>query len=421
MIRALVLAALLLLGQETRAAVGLLPLPGSSTAVGCTYVNLRAGSFSTWSALWSSQQANDTLTVTGTCSNSSVGGVGSAGITLNSSAGVTYTGGNSQGIFDIFGSGFTISGGTILGPVRVRDNAKNITLKNGVINGIPGCYNLGTSCILTGAFNGTVTIINFLVYLGGQGSGQNHNVYVSASGRDLVDATCEAINGLTSLNSIDEGWLLKIRAICSSGQQGVTTKSVIATTISSANPNGPIDYPCGGNHAVTHSVIENAFNQSRSAGWYMIKYGEEVGAVPSGCPSNVGQVNTVVLDGDIIMNDASGNGSGFESILCTQAGTGGSPTHCLPSALPGYSATMTNSVVVGNLSGAGYMINAGGFTDSNVGCTLSAGKCTDANNNRWYQDRAAAAANEGWSGNYTDPSTGTVTPCCAWPWLPAHL
>jgi hypothetical protein len=418
MIRALALIlALLLFPMSVGESVAFFPRGGGSP--GCTFVNTRAGAFSTWSVLFASQRVNDTLTVTGICTNQSIGGGFQNGVTINSVGNINYNGGNSEGVFDIFQTGITLNGGTINGPVRVRDHAANFTLENATINGYVGtCASRGTSCFLTGAFDGAVKLTNVLVFGGGDAAdfGQDHNVYISADA-GLNDTSAVAlITNLTSLNVIDGGWTLKMRPAGVNTQNHVT-QSVIGCTVPGrgCEQNGVVDMPCSGNYLIDYSVLERGPGGDNG---YVIRSAEENRNGTTQCPASFAPRNSLTVDHDIIIWDGPSPGWSVTNVACIAANDGAG--NCEKGRVPtGQTYALTNSVIIGD-SASSVMPVAGTGVGSGAGCTLVAGKCTDANNNRWYNNRTTASANEGWSGNFTDPTTGTVYPCCAFPWLPPH-
>jgi len=313
-----------------------------------------------------------------------------------------------QGTIIVAANGITLNGGMIAGALRVDNNATGTSVNNTVVR---DCWYLQTSCILNGGHDGLTTLTNVLVYNGGDGPnfGQDHNTYISAAGAQAADTSCFQLTNFTSLNVTNDGWSLKLRPLCSSATSDVTN-SLIGCTIGGlgCQQNGVVDYPCGGHHKLEHSVVElgTTAPPDQNAAWYMIKYGEET-HTPANCSDLTTATNTFVLDHDIFINDAPTiTGGNFESVVCTDNGSV-SGVGCNPSALTGASCTVTNSVIVGNKPATGVSLNIGG--------------CTNGTGNRFYDSRALAATGESWSGTFTDPTTGTVYNCCAFPWLPPHL
>lgn len=339
-------------------------------------------------------------------------------------------GNNGQGILIVQAIGVTVNGCDISGSgdtaLRVPDNSTNPTLNNGVY------HDEGSTCLLTGAHEGIVKVHSVLLYncnnnVNACGSlGQCHNLYVSTVS-NAADTTCEAVDSTTSLNVFNDGWTVKIRPTCPNGQ-GLITTSLIGCTVAACRQNGVLDYPCGGNHAVTHAILGlgPGIVVSDGGGWYVVKYGEEAQATGVGCPILAGQTNALAFDHDIIFADNPSPAPNADSInLVCQNGNFVNGV-CQPPNLTqfggdAFTCKLTNSVIVGNVIGGAPMVNKGGCNDPLAGCVLVAGKCTDQENNRWYQDRATAAANENWAPTFTDPITGVVHSAPAWPYYPQTI
>lgn len=345
-------------------------------------------------------------------------GIVNYSVTINFDAGVKFEDSETNGgvgIIALNASNITLNGGEFTNSGntawRVLNNATNPTLKNGTL------HDEGSTCLLTGANNGTVTITGMLVYncpTNVNFGGQSHNIYVSAPGNGVLDATCESISGTTTLNVLNDGWSLKIRPNCNPSGSGLVTNSVIGCT--KVNPgcsqNGAVDYSCGGPHTLSHSVVNVGNGASANVGgWYTIAYGDEPTAdnppLPgANCPQLTGATNTLTLDHDIFIDDSGTNGSGFHCLMRAHASETSGST-CLASKLTGFSCTVTNSQII---SGA---------------YTTSLPPCTDGGGNSFYASRSAAnlAGATGWGtgATYTDPTNGNVYTCCAFPYLPPHL
>ncbi len=298
------------------------------------------------------------------------------------------------------GTNATVNGGNFVGPVRIKDNATNPTLENMVVH--DGCASIGTSCILTGAYNGTVTLTNVTVYGGsGGGTGQNHNVYISATAAGDSAASAQITN-LSSYDIGDGGWPLKLRPEGINTQNHITESYIFCTKAtgggSGCEQNGVVDMPCSGNFLIDYSVLERG---PAGDNGYVVRVGEESRNGTDQCPVAYAPTNNIVLDHDIIIWDGGSPGWAVTDVVCI-AGHDGSG-NCDQSSIPtGQTCTISNSVLV---------------SDSASGITLVRGAgCMDGGGNRVYANRAAAAAGEGWSGN--DRFTH---PCCAFPWVPPYL
>ncbi len=345
-----------------------------------------------------------------------------SGQTINLAAGVHYAAG-----FDIGGNSTNQNNVSIIGDsgtpaifdteLRVRDASLTPTFEYVQVKSFNGaaCGASTGSGILTGQ-DGVVTLLHVLVNgCGSGGAGQDHNVYISSPATN--DATGSAqITDLTSTNVVGGGWTLKMRPT-GTNLQNHLTQSVIGCTISGDNScqvNGALDMPCGGDYKIDFNTIERGqcSNISNCAGYLMRALEENRDGAQ--CAVAFAPTNQAIIDHNNLIWDGASPGWSTTNVLCLAQHTGGAV--CATGGLPGggYTYTLTNNVIVSD-SASSVVLVPGGGVGAGAGCTLVAGKCTDANNNRWYDNRTTAASNEGWSG--TDQFGN---PCCAFPWLPAH-
>lgn len=316
-------------------------------------------------------------------------GIGQSGISVTIAKGTRFSDvQTSKGIVVLNGNGITIDGGDFNGAIRISDNAQRPTLENMVIH--DGCGAIGTSCILSGGHNGTVTLKNVTVYGGGDSAdyGQDHNVYVSADPKGDPLAGVD-IDGLVSTDVTNGGWTLKMRPGCVD-RSCIVTNSMIGCTAAGAHceQNGVVDMPCGGNYTISNSVLERGPGGDN---WFIARAGEELGS--RGCLAGGYAANTITLDNDIIIWDGKAPGNpGYIPVLC-----GGQST-CITTS-PRLTLCVKNSIIV---------------SDPNAPFPLSLGpQVVDCgpggNSNVFFASRAAANAARHWTKG--DPS---------FPFLPPH-
>ena len=359
------------------------------------------------------------------------GGIG-APLTINFAAGTKFADvTTSKGVFVMSAPNITLAGASnvnrvdIAGAVRIEPGNTGGVIRNAIFH--DGCRNISTSGIMAGGHGGMVTLDNVEVYHCGDSNdyGQNHNVYFHAEQGQVDDNTCENINNLYSHDVWGAGWLLKLTVICSDSShraQGRVTNSILAVTELNGDLHAPIDFPCGGNHKVDHSVLEAKWQNGLGGnGWYFARFGEEFMqsytppyTSPNACASRVNVLDNMEFDHDIFINDNTLHStSDAYVVVCTWRTKVGDCNNTPPNAV---TCKITNSIIVNNYPiqprfRPGSPCDEGG----NTGCTPTGGNtsCTDANGNKWYDNRTAAAAGQGWSGNDFNGN-----PCCAWPWLP---
>lgn len=223
------------------------------------------------------------------------GALENTGLTINIDPGAIFNNfleSTGHGTFTLDASNQTINGGTVsnsprssgTGAFRVNSNAANPTF-NGTT-----AHDCNASCYLTGFNDGTVTLTNVTAYNGGLENcttgGQDHNIYVSASG--YGDTTSASISGILSYDEtgggttvypctpsfMDGGWTLKVRP-GSSTITGATGFAYIGCQHTYCEQNGVVDYPCSGNHTVSHVVLEAGPTVDN---YYMVRVGEEITA-----------------------------------------------------------------------------------------------------------------------------------------------
>ncbi|MDE2232585.1 MAG: hypothetical protein KGJ90_00435 [Patescibacteria group bacterium] len=381
------------------------------------------------------------------------GSITATGVTATLDSGVIYDYGAAptpagHGTLLVDGVNDTLNGGTVIhGTVRADSPScapsctsgqyTNPTIENVTVKTNNTAI---SSCIETGYFNGEVTLLNDTVHNCGF-SPSYHNIYISAQAVTTgLDPTCENVNGVLSYDVMGDDWPLKVRTGCGVNSYTTACGTTVAGCITNTylvcqdavncGQNAILDYPCGGDHILSYSTLEAgpAYNGGGAA-WRMIRYGEEVPiSGTANCPqainANAYPTYNLAIDHVIVINDASTNSTYWSDVVCM-----GSPgaSDCGSGTIgTGWGWTLTNSVIVGNPNGTGGGWNGqmqpGYGVGTGAGCTLSGGKCTDANNNRWYSDRLTAAQNEGWI-NTTDQfgNTCTVANSCAFPYIPNHM
>lgn len=322
-------------------------------------------------------------------------------VTMNINAGTKFgdpVGITNTGLLRIFANSVTVNGGDWNGPVRIQDNAQGFTLENGSVH--DGCGLLGTTCVLSGNGNGTVTILNEAVYNGGDSAhpGQDHNVYLSASVAGDSSATAQITN-LSSYDVTNGGWTLKMRPEGINTQNHVTQSYIFCTkTGAGCEQNGVVDMPCSGNFLIDFSVLERGPGGDNG---YIARVGEEQRNGTDQCPVAYAPVNALTLDHDIMIWDGPSPGWAVTNAVCI-AGHDGAGNCDLSSIPTGQTCVISNSVLVGD--------SANGIT------LIMGGGCSDGGGNRTYANRAAAAVGEGWSG-----ADWQGNPCCAFPWRPTHM
>src|SRR5262249_13666974 len=147
-------------------------------------------------------------------------------------------------------------------------------------------------CISGGGQNGTITLTNVEVVNGG-GTDQKHNLYFSADA-DAVDNSCYAMSGVVSRNVYGQdqdhaSWTMKLRLCVGSLGPGTIDNSIAGcttATLINCDQNGAVDFPCGGHHSITNSVLNVGQGaQGGHGSFYMIKYGEEIQFGAGFCPT----------------------------------------------------------------------------------------------------------------------------------------
>lgn len=339
----------------------------------------------------------------GSPSSLSTGSINVEGLTINIDAGAKFCCALSaqppgQAYWVLQSSGITVNGGDFSSPLRISNNVTGTTIENGSVH---DTASYSTSAILSGSGDGTITLINETIYNGGdvQGSGSDHNVYISANVAGDATANVQVTN-LSSYDVTGGGWTFKTRPLGIGTQNHITGSYFFCTkTGSGCNQNGIFDMPCGGNYLLDYSVFEQGPGADN---WYGIRAMEEPFAGPGGtnCPSNPASwTNSFTFDHDIIILDGPAPGGGGHDVaICISPNTG---TTCLSSNPNNVTCSITNSVLVGNDAIA--LVPGGGCTEDAYTVAHT------------YVNRTAAAADMGWSG-----ADWQGNPCCAFPWRPTH-
>lgn len=366
------------------------------------------------------------------------------GLTINLDAGFIENGVSAarqpgHDPINIGGNNVTIHGAGS-GSVIIENNSGGGNDAVGQIDVYPGALNptlsgislvWGDQPISMGGNNGTITLSDVQVRFGGvQGDsgsfGQQHNIYLSNNGKPGNSGPVK-ITALQSYDVQTGGYMLKDRV------DNLTMKdSYLGCTVSptgkepNCEPNTTVDFPCGGNQSITHSVFERDMLEEDTQGSapVFVQFGEEVEPTvqSTGCQQAYGTgypTNNLVLDHDIFLNDAP-PWSGYHQpwyivqMGCNNSsnGTWSAPMTC--------TCTVTNSIIVGNNSATGANAYGGLFTQ--IHRQTNAGTCTDGGGNVVYADRESAASALGWYG-LTDRfgNQCTVTNNCTKYYQPTHL
>jgi len=129
-------------------------------------------------------------------------------------------------------------------------------------------------CILTGGYNGTITISNVTFDNCGDVSGPSghyHNMYIGQERRRGYDATAVNIDHVTATNVQGSGHEMKIRV-----PFATVTNSILACTVGGqygCRDGVPLDFPCGGVSTATSLVIERGPNNDN---FQFVNFGTEL-------------------------------------------------------------------------------------------------------------------------------------------------
>src|SRR5262249_20844174 len=147
---------------------------------------------------------------------------------------------------------------------------------------------------------------------------------------DAVDNSCYAMSGVVSRNVYGQdqdhaSWTMKLRLCVGSLGPGTIDNSIAGcttATLINCDQNGAVDFPCGGHHSITNSVLNVGQGaQGGHGSFYMIKYGEEIQFGAGFCPTLSGATNTITADNVIFIFDAPDNDGIGPWAICTYQDT----------------------------------------------------------------------------------------------------
>lgn len=207
--------------------------------------------------------------------------------------------------------------------------------------------------LFSGASTGLVTAAHLkITNCGNSGTGDIHPIYLSWGGSLTGDTTfCHSINDVLVTDPGGDTPAVKLDDYCGSSADTVTNLSVYcANGTGGCDTTEPIDFQCGGNHLVQHSLFEMFGLSGGNDQWVFSKIAWGAAGV-NGCPNTFGPTNSVHFDKDIFIFDGHANYSGgFGSpprllVACgdSQNGVG---SNCNANASGHTAVCVTNSQII---------------------------------------------------------------------------